>query len=745
MSTAKTTPSTPASGPGDPSLPLSVAQEDLEAVADGRHYQPHAVLGLHPHPDGEHATVRVRRPLADSVIIRTPMGDIEAAHENQGIWVAVLPGAAGDYRVRTRYGASESEADDPYRHLPTVGELDEYLIQEGRHEELWTVLGANRKTFPSALGEVTGTAFAVWAPNARAVRVVGDFNGWDGRSHAMRSLGSSGVWELFIPGVVAGSRYKFELWHPDGAWQEKADPMAKGTEIPPATASVVVESQYEWQDADWVAARSASDPHTGPISVYEVHLGSWRPGLSYRDLAVQLRDYVVDLGYTHVEFLPVAEHPFGGSWGYQVTGYYAPTSRFGHPDDFRHLVDSLHDAGIGVLVDWVPAHFPKDSWALARFDGTPLYEHPDPLLGEHPDWGTYIFNFGRKEVRNFLVANATYWLEEFHIDGLRVDAVASMLYLDYSREAGHWRPNRFGGRENLDAISFLQEANATAYRRNPGIMMIAEESTAWPGVTTPTSGGGLGFGLKWNMGWMNDTLRYVEEAPINRRYHHSEITFSLVYAFSEQFVLPISHDEVVHGKGSLLRKMPGDDWQQLAGVRALFSYQWSHPGKQLTFMGTEFAQGTEWNESAPLDWYVLDYDGHRGVQSCVRALNAVYRRHPALWRLDHDPAGFQWLEAADADRNTLCFARYDGDGGIVVVVVNFAGVPHEGYRVGLPQSGQWSEVFNSDQADFGGSGVVNGGSLTSETIPWHGQQQSVSLRVPPLGALFLTPAAQAAR
>lgn len=739
MSTAKTTPSTPASGQEEPTPRSLPSFEELEAVADGRHYQPHAFLGRHPDLDGTTATVRVLRPLADSVTIRTESGEVEATHVHAGVWSAALPEAATDYRVRTRYGTHESEIDDPYRHLPTVGELDEYLIREGRHEQLWHVLGANPKTFPSILGEVTGTAFAVWAPNAQAVRVVGDFNGWDGRSHAMRSLGSSGVWELFIPGVGAGSRYKFQIWQPDGAWQEKADPMAKGTEVPPATASVVIASHYKWQDHTWLETRSSSDPHNGPMSIYEVHLGSWRPGLSYRDLAVQLRDYVVDLGYTHVEFLPVAEHPFGGSWGYQVTGYYAPTSRFGHPDDFRFLVDSLHNAGIGVLVDWVPAHFPKDNWALARFDGTPLYEHPDPLLGEHPDWGTYIFNFGRKEVRNFLVANASFWLEEFHIDGLRVDAVASMLYLDYSREAGQWRPNSYGGRENLDAISFLQEANATAYRRNPGIMMIAEESTAWPGVTAPTSAGGLGFGLKWNMGWMNDTLRYIEESPINRRYHHNEITFSLVYAFSEQFVLPISHDEVVHGKGSLLRKMPGDDWQQRAGVRSLFGYQWSHPGKQLTFMGTEFAQGTEWNESAPLDWYVLDYDGHRGVQSCVRELNAVYRSHPALWRLDHDPAGFQWLESSDGDHNTLCYARHDGQGGVVVVVVNFAGVPHEGYRVGLPVDGEWSEIFNSDGIDFGGSGVTNIGPLVADSVPWHGQEQSISLRVPPLGVVYLAP------
>ena len=496
-------------------------------------------------------------------------------------------------------------------------ELDRHLVREGRHEQLWTVLGANVRTYPGELGEVSGTSFAVWAPNARAVRVVGDFNYWQGASHAMRSLGDSGVWEVFAPGVGAGARYKFEVLGNDGSWRQKADPLAQGTEVPPATASVVVESRYRWTDDAWLAARAARDPHTAPMSVYEVHLGSWRVGLSYRDLAHQLTEHVVSLGFTHVELLPVAEHPFGGSWGYQVSSYFAPTSRFGHPDDFRYLVDTLHKAGVGVIVDWVPAHFPKDEWSLAQFDGTPLYEHPDPLLGEHPDWGTYVFNFGRSEVRNFLVANATYWLEEFHVDGLRVDAVASMLYLDYSRKPGQWRPNQYGGRENLDAISFLQEANATAYRRTPGIMMIAEESTAWPGVTAPTDGNGLGFGLKWNMGWMNDTLRYLAEEPVHRRYHHNEITFSMVYAYSERFVLPISHDEVVHGKGSLYERMPGDHWQKLAGVRLLLGYQWTHPGKQLLFMGSEFAQQTEWAESRSLDWHALDDPAHQGVMRSV--------------------------------------------------------------------------------------------------------------------------------
>ncbi|MFB9954434.1 1,4-alpha-glucan branching protein GlgB [Cellulomonas denverensis] len=719
--------------------PVTVDPGTLRAVAAGTYHEPHAVLGPHRTPHG--VVVRTLRPLADAVVIITPSGRAPAEHEQDGIWTAVLPDTeVPDYRIEVTYGEDTTTVDDPYRFLPTVGELDRHLISEGRHEQLWQVLGANVKHYPGTLGAVEGTAFAVWAPNARAVRVIGDFNLWQGASHAMRSLGSSGVWELFIPGVVAGARYKFEVLGPDGHLRQKADPLAKGTEIPPTTASVVVESGYEWADDDWITRRAATDPHAGPVSIYEVHLGSWRKGLSYRDLASQLTEYVQDLGFTHVEFLPVAEHPFGGSWGYQVTSYYAPTSRFGHPDDFRYLVDALHQAGIGVILDWVPAHFPKDEWALARFDGTPLYEHPDPMRGEQLDWGTYVFDFGRNEVRNFLVANATYWLEEFHVDGLRVDAVASMLYLDYSRESGQWRPNVHGGRENLEAIAFLQETNATAYRRTPGVMMIAEESTAWPGVTAPTDAGGLGFGLKWNMGWMNDTLRYLAEEPINRRYHHHEATFSLVYAFSEHFVLPLSHDEVVHGKGSIMRKMPGDDWQQRAGVRALLGYQWSHPGKQLLFMGTEFSQGTEWAESRSLDWYLLDHQEHRGVQSTVRDLNALYRRHPALWALDHSPQGFEWIDANDADNNVLAYLRRDDQGDMVAVVINFSGVPHENYRVALPQGGTWTEALNTDAQEYGGSGVGNLGQVEARPEPHHGRAFSAVLRVPPMGALFLTPA-----
>ncbi|GEL95569.1 1,4-alpha-glucan branching protein GlgB [Cellulomonas composti] len=716
--------------------PVHVDPGTLSAVAHGSWFDPHGVLGAHVGVGA--VTIRTLRPLADAVVVITPDTRVPARHEQDGIWVAVLPGEeVPDYRIEVTYGDSTTLGDEPYRFLPTVQELDRHLIREGRHEQLWEVLGASTRTFPSVLGDVHGTAFAVWAPNARAVRVVGDFNYWQGASHAMRSLGDSGVWELFVPGIGAGARYKFELLGPDGSWRQKADPMARGTEVPPATASVVVESAYTWSDDEWIAARSQHDVHTGPMSVYEVHLGSWRAGLSYRQLAEQLTEYVVDLGFTHVEFLPVAEHPYAPSWGYQVTGYYAPTSRFGHPDDLRYLIDTLHRAGVGVIVDWVPGHFPKDAWALAQFDGTALYEHPDPLLGEQPDWGTYVFNFGRNEVRNFLVANAVYWLQEFHVDGLRVDAVASMLYLDYSRQAGQWRPNKYGGRENLDALEFLQETNATAYRRAPGTIMIAEESTAWPGVTAPTSYNGLGFGLKWNMGWMNDTLRYMQEEPVHRRYHHGEITFSMVYAYSERYILPISHDEVVHGKGSLYARMPGDHWQKTAGVRTLLAYQWTHPGKQLLFMGQEFAQPEEWTESHSLDWWALDDPLRAGVHRMVRDLNALYRATPALWQLDHTPDGFEWIASDDADRNTLVYLRKGVDTPDVVVIVNFAGIPHEGYRLALPRGGRWTEVFNSDSPDYGGSGVGNLGAVDALPDPHHGRPYSASVRVPPLGAVIL--------
>jgi 1,4-alpha-glucan branching enzyme len=615
-----------------------------------------------------------------------------------------------------------------------LGEVDLHLIGEGRHERLWDVLGAHVRS----VGGATGTDFAVWAPNARGVRVVADFNGWNGHDHEMKNLGPSGVWELFVPDVGDGTRYKFEIHGADGPWSLRADPLAFQAEVPPATASVVFTSRYEWGDAEWMAARArTTTAHDRPMSIYEVHLGSWRRGRSYRDLAEELTSYVLDTGFTHVELLPVAEHPYGGSWGYQVTSYFAPTARFGSPDDFRYLVDRLHQAGIGVIVDWVPGHFPKDEWALARFDGSSLYEHADPRRGEQPDWGTNVFNFGRHEVRNFLVANAIYWLEEYHVDGLRVDAVASMLYLDYSRSEGDWVPNLYGGRENLEAISFLQEVNATAYRRVPGIVTIAEESTAWPGVTKPTHLGGLGFGLKWNMGWMSDSLGYMSHDPIHRQYHHHQMTFSLMYAFSENYVLPLSHDEVVHGKGSLLRKMPGDRWQQLANLRAYLALMWAHPGKQLLFMGGEFGQESEWGESRELDWWLLDHSDHAGNRRLVADLNRVYLANPALWSQDADPAGFEWIDANDAAGNVFSFLRWGSDGSVVACVANFSAMPHEGYRLGLPAAGRWSEVVNTDAADYGGSGVGNLGGVHTEKVAWHGRPVSVKLRLPPLGTLWL--------
>ncbi|HEV7168441.1 MAG TPA: 1,4-alpha-glucan branching protein GlgB, partial [Micrococcaceae bacterium] len=729
-----------ASGPA----PIPVSPEILQRISDASYYSPHSVLGAHLDSHG-HVTIRAVRHLAKDVVVVTATQRMPMRHEFGGIWTAVLepedPGHAPDYRLEVSYPDGITiTSDDPYRFLPTLGELDRHLIGEGRHETLWTVLGAHVQRYHSGLGNVTGVSFAVWAPNAQAVRVMGDFNNWDARHHAMRSLGSSGIWEIFIPDVTAGARYKYEILGRHGGWFEKADPMAFGTEVPPLTASRVVESSYRFGDAEWMAARAARDPHNSPMSVYEVHLGSWRLGLGYKELATELVEYVRWMGFSHVELMPVAEHPFGGSWGYQVTSYYAPTSRFGHPDEFRHLVDALHQAGIGVIMDWVPAHFPKDSWALAQFDGGPLYEHADPRLGEHPDWGTLIFDFGRSEVRNFLVANALFWLEEFHIDGLRVDAVASMLYLDYSREAGQWSPNRFGGRENLEAISFLQEVNATAYKRYPGIVTIAEESTAFPGVTAPTSGGGLGFGLKWNMGWMHDSLAYIAEDPINRRWHHGTATFSMVYAYTENFLLPISHDEVVHGKGSMLRKMPGDRWQELANLRAFLAYQWAHPGKQLIFMGTEFGQEAEWSEQHGLDWWLADMPPHRGLQLLVRRLNEQYRSTPALFELDNDPAGFEWINGNDADHNVLSFIRRDRAGRPLVCLVNFAGNPHLDFRVGMPSAGRWHEVLNTDDNEFGGSGVGNGGMVVAEAEGYDGKPASVTLALPPLGVLFLAPA-----
>ncbi|MFJ3966700.1 1,4-alpha-glucan branching enzyme [Streptomyces parvus] len=715
---------------------------DRGRLLAGDHHAPHDVLGAHPIPGG--VLVRALRPFARTVTVLATGLRAELHDDGDGFFSGVLPvPQVPAYRLEVAYDDNTIEVEDPYRFWPAIGELDLHLIGEGRHEELWRALGAE----PMVHQGVAGTRFTLWAPNARGVRITGDFNYWDGTGYPMRSLGSTGVWELFLPGVGEGALYKFDICRPDGSHTVRADPMARRTEVPPATASIVTAKHHEWQDADWMAHRGDRPVHEAPFSVYEVHLASWRPGLTYRQLAEQLPAYVKDLGFTHVELMPVSEHPFGGSWGYQVTGFYAPTSRLGTPDDFRFLVDALHRAGIGVIMDWVPAHFPRDDWALAEFDGRPLYEHADPRRAAHPDWGTLEFDYGRTEVRNFLVANATYWCEEFHIDGLRVDAVASMLYLDYSREDGQWSPNEFGGRENLDAVAFLQEMNATVYRRNPGVVTIAEESTAWDGVTRPTDSGGLGFGLKWNMGWMHDSLQYMAKEPIHRKYHHNEMTFSMVYAYSENYVLPISHDEVVHGKQALVTKMPGDWWQRRANHRAYLGFMWAHPGKQLLFMGQEFAQGAEWSEGHGPDWWLLDpsYEAsgdHRGVRELVGDLNAVYGAVPALWQRDTSPEGFSWVDGGAAEDNVFAFLRYDADGSPLLAVSHFSPAVRSDYRLGVPETGTegWVEILNTDAARYGGGDVRNEEPLKAEAVPAHGRPCSISLTLPPLATVWFRPA-----
>ncbi len=622
----------------------------------------------------------------------------------------------------------------------SLGDLDLHLLGEGSHRRLWEKLGAHVREVEGR----TGVAFAVWAPNARSIQVVGSFSDWDGTSHTMHRMGNSGIWELFIPGVKVGALYKFQIEGADGSVVLKTDPFAFRTEVPGDgdPACIVHEPSYSFTDDEWMSRRSNATPLQEPLSVYEVHLGSWRRtpdggALTYKDMAPLLADYCKEMGFTHVGLVPVSEHPFGGSWGYQVSNYFAPTSRYGTPDEFRSLIDTLHGAGIGVIVDWVPAHFPKDAWALRRYDGTALYEHLDPRKGEHPDWGTLVFNYGRNEVRNFLISNALFWIEEFHVDGLRVDAVASMLYLDYSRKEGEWIPNEFGGRENLEAIEFLKELNTAVHDEHPGVLMMAEESTAWPGVSRPVHLGGLGFGFKWNMGWMHDTLHYFERDAIYRRYHHNHLTFSLMYAWSENFILPISHDEVVHGKGSLLAKMPGDPWQKLANLKSLFAYMWAHPGKQLLFMGCEIGQIKEWNHDQSLDWHLLDDPGHAGVQSLVRDLNRAYKAIPALWATDASPDGFRWIDANDADNNVISFFRTDGSGKHLVCVANFSPVPRMGFRLGLPSEALYDEILNTDAETYGGTNQGNMGEVKAERVPWHGLDHSAMITLPPLGVVWL--------
>jgi 1,4-alpha-glucan branching enzyme len=725
-----------------------VVTDQLEALVRRESADPHAVLGAHPVPDG--VTIRAYRPAAHGVTAILPGGttvELDSIHPG-GVFEATIEGAELplEYRLKVDYGPSGTfELADPYAFGPTLGELDLHLMGEGRHERIYELLGSHLREHQGT----AGTAFAVWAPAAKSVSVVGDFNSWDGRLHPMRTLGSSGVWELFLPDCQEGARYKYEVLTQTGEIRLKADPYAFETELPPKTASVVNQSHHQWGPAErgWCRQRQETLPLEGPVSIYEVHLGSWRlnslqdnRSLTYTELADELSAYAKDMGFTHVELLPVMAHPFTGSWGYQVTGYYAPTPNHGSPDEMRRFVERLHENGLGVILDWVPAHFPRDDFALARFDGTALYEHADPRRGAHPDWGTLVFNFGRHEVRNFLISNALFWLREYHVDGIRVDAVASMLYLDYSRNEGEWIPNEFGGREDLDAVSFLKELNEVMYGREPGIISAAEESTAWPGVSRPTYVGGLGFGFKWNMGWMHDTLAYFEQDPIYRRYHHHELTFSLMYAFSENFILPLSHDEVVHGKGSLYTKMAGDHWQKLANLRALYAYMWAHPGKKLLFMGQEFAQTREWNYESSLDWHLLESADHAGIQALVRDLNRAYRDEPALWELDSDPAGFYWLEPNDADSNVMAFARTTRDGKrVMVFVTNLSPIPRQGYRLGLPRSGQWKEVLNTDSQFYGGSDVGNLGGITAEPVPWNQQPFSAEVTLPPLSALWLVP------
>ena len=727
---------------------VGVDGADLERLVAGLYHDPHGLLGAHPERDDDgrdRVVVRGWRPDAVGMVIVSDGGRVEMRRVHPaGVFAGVLEGPGiPDYQLETTYpDGLVVVLEDPYRFWPTLGALDLHLLAEGRHEELWKQLGAQVRVHQGA----AGTSFAVWAPGAQAVRVVGDFNSWDGRIHPMRVLGSSGVWEIFLPGVGPGVHYKYEVVSQDGSMSLRADPFAFAAEVPPATASIVVRSDYEWGDSRWFAHRETTDLMHAPVSIYECHLGSWRSiqdadggwrPLTYREAAAELPEYLSDLGFTHVEFLPVAQHPFAGSWGYQVTGFYAPSAVHGSPDDFRYLVDRLHQAGIGVLVDWVAGHFPKDDWALARFDGTALYEHADPRLGEHQDWGTLVFNYGRHEVRNFLLANALFWIEEFHVDGLRVDAVASMLYLDYSRREGEWVTNRFGGRENLEAVDFIRQSNELVYRHHPSVMLVAEESTAWPAVSRPTYLGGLGFGFKWNMGWMNDTLVYFGKDPIHRPHHHHELTFALLYAFTENFILPLSHDEVSHGKGSLLGKMPGDRWQQFANLRCLLTWMWAHPGRQLLFMGGEIAQNDEWRHDGSVDWHLLEYPEHAGVQALVRALNTVYRREPALWEQDFDWTGFRWIEPNDAQHSVLSFLRFPSTGGrTVACVANLTPVPRYDYRVGLPHPGRWVEILNSDAAEFGGSNTLVG-AVTTQDIRWNDLDHSTSLTLPPLGVLWL--------
>ncbi|RYE34309.1 MAG: 1,4-alpha-glucan branching protein GlgB [Hyphomicrobiales bacterium] len=707
------------------------------ALETGRLKDPFAILG--PHQGARGRFLRVFAPGAQGVAAEGDEVTVQLrALEPAGLFAGDIE--EGPYRLRITWPGGEQVTEDPYGFGPILGDVDLHLIGEGRHFELTRALGANLDERDG----VPGVRFAVWAPNANRVSVVGNFNAWDGRRHMMRRRGESGVWELFVPRLTHGELYKYEIVDPAGQLlPQKADPVARAAELPPGTASIVPrDASHVWNDGDWMARRGERQSASSPISIYELHAGSWvraadGESLDWRGLADRLVPYAKALGFTHVELLPVAEHPFAGSWGYQPLGQFAPTRRFGEPEDFAIFVDACHAEGIGVIVDWVPAHFPSDAHGLARFDGTALYEHEDPREGFHKDWNTLIYNFGRREVANFLIASAVYWLEHFHVDGLRVDAVASMLYRDYSRQPGEWIPNRYGGRENLEAVDFLRHLNAVIAERQPGVIVIAEESTAWPGVTRPISEGGLGFAFKWNMGWMHDTLHYLERDPIHRRHHHHEMTFGLVYAFSERFMLPLSHDEVVHGKGSLLGKMPGDDWQKFAGLRAYLAFMWTHPGKKLLFMGGEIAQRREWNHDGEIDWDLLNDPRHRGVQNLIRDLNRIYRERQALHATDAEPAGFRWVIGDDSENSVYAFIRSAPDSPSVLVAVNMTPSPRRHYRIGVPHGGHWRELLNSDAGEYGGSGLGNGGGVHAQDVPSGGEATSVELILPPLSVLIL--------
>lgn len=713
---------------------------DLQRIIEARHHDPFAVLGRHPQGEGN-VLVRTYLPHAAEATLVEPNQQLQRVSDT-GIFEWHGPADAVPERYRLRWRDDQQHehiTHDPYCFPPQLPDLDLHLFGEGKHWHAYRFLGSHLKEADG----VAGVLFAVWAPNAERVSVVGDFNRWDGRVHPMRVRGGSGVWELFIPNLGPGNLYKFEIRNRHGGVVLKTDPYGQRFEVRPDTASIVVaNTAYGWNDGEWMEKRKNCDWLHVPMSVYEVHLGSWQRGwegnfLNYRELAEQLVPYVKDLGFSHIELLPVTEHPLDASWGYQATGYYAPTSRFGEPDDFRYFVDYCHQHGIGVFLDWVPAHFPKDAHGLARFDGEPLYEHEDPRRGEHLDWSTLIYNYSRYEVKNFLLSSALFWLQEFHLDGLRVDAVASMLYLDYSRT--EWIPNKYGGRENLEAIDFLRELNTVVHGEFPGSLVMAEESTAWPQVTRPIYVGGLGFSMKWNMGWMNDTLRYISKETVHRKYHHDLLTFSMLYIFTENFLLPFSHDEVVHGKGSMLNKMPGDEWQRFANLRVLYAYMFTHPGKKLLFMGTEFGQGTEWDSSRVLDWYVLEYPLHKGLQTLVKDLNHLYHSTSALYHYEFEWQGFDWIDCHDAEQSVLSYIRKNDD-DFVIVIVNFTPVPRHGYRIGVPEGCAYWEVLNSDAHEYGGSGVGNGGGpLQPEAKEWMNRSYSLTLTLPPLGALVLKP------